>query len=141
MYALNTNNGEVAWFAAKDFSEQARADAGFWPGLSAAIVAARGVVVAGDLAGQIEAYDATNGEVLWRYKTAKSFATVNDVPAQGGSIDSHGPLLVDDLLLVSSGYAGVSMQGGNAFLVFQLNDEAADSVETSASVESTAGSD
>ncbi|GIR64005.1 MAG: hypothetical protein CM15mP68_6710 [Pseudomonadota bacterium] len=54
--------------------------------------------------------------------------------SQGGSIDSHGPLLVDDLLLVSSGYAGVSMQGGNAFLVFQLNDEAADSVETSASL-------
>ena len=79
--------------------------------------------------------------MLWRYKTARSFPTVNDVPAQGGSIDSHGPLLVDDLLLVSSGYAGVSMQGGNAFLVFQLNDEAADSVETSASVESTAGSD
>ena len=141
MYALNTNDGEVEWFTAKDFSQQAVAAAGFWPGLSAGIVAAKGVVVAGDLAGDIEAYDATDGEVLWRYKTASSFPTVNDVPAQGGSIDSHGPLLVDDLLLVSSGYAGVSMQGGNAFLVFQLNDEAADSVETSASVESTAGSD
>ena len=61
--------------------------------LSAGIVAAKGVVVAGDLAGDIEAYDATDGDVLWRYKTATSFPTVNDVPAQGGSIDSHGPLL------------------------------------------------
>jgi polyvinyl alcohol dehydrogenase (cytochrome) len=125
MYALNSNDGAVEWFTAKDFSDKARAESGFWPGLSAAIVAAEGIVVAGDLAGQIEVYDASNGEVLWRYKTATSFTTVNDVTAQGGSIDSHGPLLVDDLLLVSSGYSGVSMQGGNAFLVFQLAEQTA----------------
>ena len=76
MYALNTNDGEVEWFAAKDFSQQAVAAAGFWPGLSAGIVAAKGVVVAGDLAGDIEAYDATDGDVLWRYKTATSFPTL-----------------------------------------------------------------
>lgn len=128
MYALNTNDGSVQWFAAKDFSAEARAELGFWPGLSAAIVAANGVVVAGDLAGQIDVYDASNGKVLWRYNTATNFATVNKVTANGGSIDAHGPLLVDDLMLVSSGYSGVGMQGGNAFLVFQLAAEHADSM-------------
>ena len=117
---MSLDDGTVQWFAAKDFSADALADLGFWPGLSAGIVAADGIVVAGDLAGQLEAYDAASGDILWRYKTARSFTTVNGNEANGGSIDSHGPLLVDDLLLVSSGYAGVSMQGGNAFLVFQL---------------------
>jgi hypothetical protein len=35
-------------------------------------------------------------------------------------------LPVDDLLLVSSGYSGVGMKGGNAFLVFQLDEESDD---------------
>jgi polyvinyl alcohol dehydrogenase (cytochrome) len=87
-------------------------------------VAADGIVVAGDLAGQLEAYDALSGAVLWRYTTAQSFTTVNGREAKGGSIDSHGPLLVDDLLLVSSGYSGVGMKSGNAFLVFQLAEPA-----------------
>ena len=120
LYALSLDDGTVRWFAAKDFSAESLAELGFWPGLSAGIVAADGIVVAGDLAGQLEAYDAASGDILWRYKTARSFTTVNGNEANGGSIDSHGPLLVDDLLLVSSGYASVSMQGGNAFLVFQL---------------------
>ena len=120
LYALSLDDGSVQWFAAKDFSAQAREALGFWPGLSAGIVAADGIVVSGDLAGQLEVYDAVSGKILWRYKTARSFITVNGREAEGGSIDAHGPLLVDDLLLVSSGYAGVGMDGGNAFLVFQL---------------------
>lgn len=124
LYALSLDDGSVQWFAAKDFSEQAQAKLGFWPGLSAGIVAADGVVIAGDLAGQLEAYDALTGAVLWRYTTAQPFTTVNGLEAKGGSIDSHGPLLVDDLLLVSSGYSGVGMKSGNAFLVFQLTKPA-----------------
>jgi polyvinyl alcohol dehydrogenase (cytochrome) len=124
LYALSLDDGSVQWFAAKDFSEEAQAELGFWPGLSAGIVAADGIVVAGDLAGQLEAYDALSGAVLWRYTTAQSFTTVNGREAKGGSIDSHGPLLVDDLLLVSSGYSGVGMKSGNAFLVFQLAEPA-----------------
>ena len=117
LFALSLDDGSVQWFAAKDFSEQAIARQGFWPGLSAGIVAADGVVVAGDLAGQLEAYDALSGAVLWRHNSP-TFTTVNGLEAKGGSIDSHGPLLVDDLLLVSSGYSGVGMKSGNAFLFF-----------------------
>jgi polyvinyl alcohol dehydrogenase (cytochrome) len=89
-------------------------------------VAAQGLVVAGDLAGGIAAYSAQDGSVLWQFDTAQTFITVNGVPATGASIDSHGPLIVDDLLIVASGYGGVSMQPGNALLVFQLVEEGAD---------------
>ena len=123
LYALSLDDGSLKWFAEKDFSEENRKKLGFWPGLSAGIVATDGVIFAGDLAGQIEAYDAANGDNLWSFPTARSFATVNDLESKGGSIDSHGPLPVDDLLLVSSGYSGVGMKGGNAFLVFQLDDQ------------------
>ena len=84
------------------------------------------VYFAGDLAGEIEAYDAISGNTLWSYASARSFTTVNDLESKGGSIDSRGPLPVDDLLLVSSGYSGVGMKGGNAFLVFQLDEESDD---------------
>jgi outer membrane protein assembly factor BamB len=116
MFALNVDDGSVRWKNLQDI----QAIDGFWPGLSAGIVAAQGLVIAGDLAGGIAAYSAQDGTVLWQFDTAQTFASVNDVPATGASIDSHGPLLVDDLLIVASGYGGVSMQPGNALLVFQL---------------------
>ena len=68
--------------------------------------------------------------MLWQFDTAKTFTTVNGVPATGASIDSHGPLLVDDLLIVASGYGGVSMQSGNALLVFQLVEDSVDASQT-----------
>ncbi|MDG1134430.1 MAG: PQQ-binding-like beta-propeller repeat protein [Pseudomonadales bacterium] len=116
MFALNVDDGSVRWKNLQDI----QAIDGFWPGLSAGIVAAQGLVIAGDLAGGIAAYSAQDGTVLWQFDTAQTFVSVNDVPATGASIDSHGPLLVDDLLIVASGYGGVSMQPGNALLVFQL---------------------
>jgi polyvinyl alcohol dehydrogenase (cytochrome) len=116
----------MKWFAEKDFSELNMKKLGFWPGVSAGIVATDGVIFAGDLAGQIEAYDAISGNTLWSYASARTFTTVNNLESKGGSIDSHGPLPVDDLLLVSSGYSGVGMKGGNAFLVFQLDEESDD---------------
>ncbi|MDC1322080.1 PQQ-binding-like beta-propeller repeat protein [Pseudomonadales bacterium] len=126
MFALNLSDGTIRWKNLQDTDSVA----GFWPGLSAGIVAAQGLVVAGDLAGGIAAYSAQDGSVLWQFDTAKTFTTVNGVPATGASIDSHGPLLVDDLLVVASGYGGVSMQPGNALLVFQLVEDSVDASQT-----------
>jgi polyvinyl alcohol dehydrogenase (cytochrome) len=126
MFALNLSDGTIRWKNLQDTDPVA----GFWPGLSAGIVAAQGLVVAGDLAGVIAAYSAQDGSVLWQFDTAKTFTTVNGVPATGASIDSHGPLLVDDLLIVASGYGGVSMQPGNALLVFQLVEDSVDASQT-----------
>jgi polyvinyl alcohol dehydrogenase (cytochrome) len=128
MFALNLHDGSVLWKNLKDTS----ALDGFWPGLSPGVVAAEGLVVAGDLAGGLAAYSAEDGSVLWQFDTAKNFTRVNGVDNTGASIDSHGPLIVDDLLLVASGYGGVNMQPGNALLVFQLAQEKVDTDDSSA---------
>lgn len=119
MHAVNLEDGTIRWSHHVDVSDLD----GFWPGLSAGIIATQDLVVAGDLAGKVAAYSADDGRILWEFDTAQTFAGTNGVAATGASIDAHGPLIVDDLLIVSSGYGGVGMQGGNALLVFQLTPE------------------
>ena len=43
--------------------------------------------------GTIEIISSYDGELLWSYNTAKEFQTINNTPANGGSIDSDGPIL------------------------------------------------
>ena len=86
--------------------------------MSSAIIAAPGVVVAGGLDGQLEVYDSVNGQLVWSFDTLVDFETVNGVPAKGGSFDSHGPMLADNLLIAVSGYGSFNQTPGNALLVF-----------------------
>ena len=44
--------------------------------------------------------------------------------ATGGAFDAHGPMVADNLVIVSSGYGGFGQRGGNALLVFELPEEA-----------------
>ena len=74
--------------------------------------------------GYIEIHDAADGRRIWHFDAWKEFQTINSTTAQGGAFDAHGPMVADDLLMISSGYAYVGAQrGGNAFLVFQLSDD------------------
>lgn len=86
LWQSGTSSESLQWLAATDFSEQAQAKLGFWQGLSAEIVATNGVVVAGDFAGQLEAYGAVSGDVLWRHNTTQLYTTVNGREAKGGSL-------------------------------------------------------
>ena len=116
MFALDMEDGTILWHTPRPvFDGQF-----FWPGLSAGIVAAEGMVLAGGLDGMILAYRATDGEVIWSFDSARTFGSVNGVKAQGASIDSHGPLIAGDAVIVSSGYGGLQMKGGNALLYFEL---------------------
>ncbi|MCP5432727.1 MAG: PQQ-binding-like beta-propeller repeat protein [Alphaproteobacteria bacterium] len=94
-----------------------------WGGVSAALTAGPDLVFAGSLDGYLEALDARTGEVLWSHDSWRAYETVNGVPAEGGSFDAYGPMLADDLLIVSSGYGGFGEKPGNAFLVFALDGE------------------
>jgi hypothetical protein len=49
----------------------------------------------------------------------RAFETVNGLPAQGGSIDSAGTVLIDNKFVVNSGYDKFALQPGNALLVFE----------------------
>lgn len=122
VYALDMATGEIRWSHARTpRCPQRECDAG----VSAAITATADLVFAAGLDGQIEALDSATGELLWTYDSLQAYESVNGVPARGGAIDAHGPLLADDLLVISSGYGSFQQQGGNALLVFKLAEGAA----------------
>jgi len=70
--------------------------------------------------GHLRAYAAGDGKIVWDFDTARSFASVNGVPAQGGSLDVGGPVIAEGLIAVVSGYPGFGAMPGNALLVFAL---------------------
>jgi polyvinyl alcohol dehydrogenase (cytochrome) len=117
LYALDVLTGEIRWQHDRSSRCPKRICSG---GLSAAITATPDLVFAGSLDGHLEAYAAADGEVLWSHDAWRSYDTVNGVTTQGGAFDAHGPLVVDDLLIVSSGYNSYGQQPGNALLVFRL---------------------
>jgi len=122
LYALEIETGQQRW----QFARESRCpDLECEYGLSGAITATNDIVVAGAMDGYLEIFAAETGKKLWSFDAWREFEAVNGRKAEGGSFDAHGPMLADDLLLVTSGYRYVGAQrGGNALLVFQL--EAAD---------------
>jgi polyvinyl alcohol dehydrogenase (cytochrome) len=71
--------------------------------------------------GRLRAYSMRDGQVLWEYDTAREFTTVNQVPANGGSMSNGGAAVVDGLLLVNSGYSHHGgILPGNVLLAFSV---------------------
>ncbi len=120
LYALDLDSGDVRWH----YSRASRCDEEPCVyGLSSAITAANDVVVTGSMDGYLEIYASDTGERLWAFDAWRDFDAVNGVPTSGGAFDAHGPMLADDLLLVTAGYGYVGRQrGGNAFLVFEVDE-------------------
>jgi polyvinyl alcohol dehydrogenase (cytochrome) len=118
LYALDIETGSLRWKYAR---ESRCADASCVFGLSAAIIAANDIVVAGSMDGFLDVIAATSGELLWSFDSWNEYSTVNGVEAVGGAFDAHGPMVADDLLIVTSGYGYVGQQRrDNALLVFQV---------------------
>lgn len=118
LYALRLQTGDVAWRYERE--SRCAEDACVF-GMSAGIIAANDVVVAGGIDGYLNVFDAATGRVLWTDDTWRDFEAVNNIPTRGGAFDAHGPMLADDQLIVVSGYGYVGRQrGGNALLVYAL---------------------
>lgn len=120
LFALDFNDGRIVWSVERKAKCEARS---CWPGLSAAITAGPDIVVTGSLDGMLEIYRASDGELLWSYDTVTEFSAVNELATKGGAFDAHGPMLADNLLIVSSGYGSFGQEGGNALLVFTVAEE------------------
>lgn len=121
LHAVDIVTGEVAWSATYDTGCEER---NCWPGISVSPIANESIVVVGTINGDLLIYDAVTGDLLWSYYTRKSFPTVEEnVHANGGSFDVHGALLYEDKLIVTSGYGNFGQIGGNALLVFAIDDE------------------
>ncbi len=118
LYALDIETGSPRWH----YERESRCDSEECIyGLSAAITATNDVVVAGSIDGFLEVYAARSGEVLWSHDSWRAYDAVNGVETKGGAFDAHGPMIADNLLIVTSGYGYVGRQrGGNALLVFEV---------------------
>ncbi len=118
LLALKLTTGEVAW---KTPHPGCKGVPGCSPAQSAAVTAIPGVVFSGGLDGHLRAYAAATGRIIWDIDTKRSYATVNGVPGQGGSIDGPGAVVVDGMLYVNSGYAIFGGAPGNVLLAFSVN--------------------
>lgn len=120
VHALNPANGSFLWRSTLE--NHCPKDIKFlcYQGISAPVSTSPGLVFAGGLDGIVRAFDASNGDKLWEYPTARSFATINNVQAKGGSIEAAGPVIYNGHVYVTSGYDKWGEMPGNVLLVFGL---------------------
>lgn len=85
---------------------------------SAATSAIPGAAILGGMDGKLRAFSTDRGTPLWEFDTARSFETVNKVPAHGGGIGSAGATLSGGMLFVGSGNAVTGNATGNVLLAF-----------------------
>jgi polyvinyl alcohol dehydrogenase (cytochrome) len=116
LYALDPANGQVTWSAPAEDICKGRNFCD--PGISAAITAIPGVVLAGHMDGVLRAYDWTTGEVVWKYDATAGVKTVSGATAHGGSFGAAGPVVRDGYVIVNSGYGLYFHMPGNVLLVF-----------------------
>lgn len=116
--ALDIATGKTRWSTPNAGSCDGRENCA--PGLSAAILATDDLVFAGGLDGYLRAYNAETGDVVWEYDSWRDYETVNNLPARGGAIDVHGPVIAGDWLFIQSGYGSFGQRGGNVLLAFRL---------------------
>ena len=80
-----------------------------------------GAVFSGSMDGHIRAFSTEDGHLLWDFDTAHDFPTINGVPAHGGSLDGAGPVIVDGMVYVNSGYPRFGGTPGNLLLAFSVD--------------------
>ena len=120
VHAIDAASGEVMWrHVQEDICSPERAFCD--PGVSAAVTAIPGAVLAGHLDGHLRAYSAANGEVLWDFDTTQPATAVNGLTAQGGGMSGGaGPAVADGHVVINSGYGLYFHEPGNALLVFAV---------------------
>jgi polyvinyl alcohol dehydrogenase (cytochrome) len=114
LYAINAENGEIVWSTpAPDVCGDLK-DCD--PGISQAITAIPGAVIAGHMDGRLRAYDAENGKILWELDTLRQFDTVSGESARGGSFSGEGGAVADGMFYINSGYGIYNHMPGNVLL-------------------------
>jgi len=118
LFALSLETGEVVWHTPHPGCGETP---GCSPAQSAAVTAIPGIVFSGGLDGHLRAYAAKAGAIVWDVDTKQAYATVNGVPAHGGSLDGPGAVVVGGMLYVNSGYAHFGTTPGNVLLAFSVD--------------------
>ncbi len=118
--ALDPTNGEQVWYTSIPERECPDPERGgdCMAGIQAAATAIPGVLFAGGRDGMLYALSTDDGRLLWEYDTNRQFDTVNQVEAHGGAIGMQGPVVVDGMVFVGSGYTVITAIPGNVLLAF-----------------------
>jgi polyvinyl alcohol dehydrogenase (cytochrome) len=119
--ALDVRTGNKLWFAPSIPCATARV--GCSPAQPGAVTVIAGAVFSGAMDGHLRAFSTADGHLLWDVDTQRSYDTVNGQPAQGGSLDGAGPVIVDGMLFVNSGYPRLGGAPGNVLLAFGLDNK------------------
>jgi len=114
--ALRATDGSIAWQAAP--ARDCGNIAGCSPSQLAAATAIPGVIFSGALDGHLRAYTAEDGKVIWDFNTLREFPTVNGIKANGGALNGSGPVVVNGMVFVNSGYDHFGSITGNVLLAF-----------------------
>lgn len=117
LYALDAFTGEPIWSAPADDRCAGRGEH-CDPGISQAVTAIPGAVLAGHLDGRLRAYASDTGRVIWELDTWREFETLSGERARGGSFSgASGPMVVGGRLYANSGYGIYYHMPGNVLLV------------------------
>jgi polyvinyl alcohol dehydrogenase (cytochrome) len=114
--ALRVEDGKQVWSVPSHPCDPPRP--GCSPAQPGAVTVIPGVVFSGSIDGHVRAFSSEDGEVLWDFDTAKEYATVNGIQAKGGSVDGAGPVVVNGMVYVNSGYPRFGGMPGNVLLAF-----------------------
>jgi polyvinyl alcohol dehydrogenase (cytochrome) len=116
MGALSLRDGKTLWNTPNPPCGERKACK---PSHAAAVTTIPGAVFSGTMDGRFYAYAAESGKILWSFDTARDFATVNGVKANGGSMSNSGATVAAGMLYVHSGYSHHgAIAPGNALLAF-----------------------
>ncbi len=120
MNAVRLSDGKLMWHMPPQPLLCGEKRQGCGPGQGGPLTVIPGAVLNGGLDGGLRAYSTRDGTVLWLFNTAKEYTTVNGVKAKGGSMDGNGPVVVNGMVYVNSGYGGLVGSAGNVLLAFGL---------------------
>jgi polyvinyl alcohol dehydrogenase (cytochrome) len=120
VHAVNAGNGDLLWSAlvADVCGETERCETG----VSQAISAIPGAVIAGYLDGRVRIHARKDGRLLWESNLLREFHTVSGAIARGGAFSGGGVLVAHGMLYVNSGYGFNRYIPGNALVVFGLKE-------------------
>ncbi len=118
VYAVDASNGELIWSAPAPnvCGDIPRCS----PGVSQAITAVPGAVIAGHLDGRLRAYRREDGRLLWEKNLLGGHVTVSGETATGGAFSGGGVLIAHGRMYVNAGYGYNGHIPGNALVVLGL---------------------
>ncbi len=122
MHALDLDTGEILWSTLHE--DQCAGKAYCHPGISQVPTVIGDLVFGGSMDGTARAYDTKTGKVLWQLDTTDTFESITGEEAKGGSMGgAAGPVALDGLLVLSSGYGIYNHMAGNLLLALEVAEE------------------